>query len=40
VLRIAALVRQLCKVLVTLYDVTIVLPLLIERPGEGGRSAA
>ncbi|HYT16585.1 MAG TPA: hypothetical protein VEL80_09410 [Burkholderiales bacterium] len=25
------LVRQLCKVLVTLYDVTIVLPLLIER---------
>jgi len=23
--------RQLCKVLVTLYDVTIVLPLVIER---------
>jgi hypothetical protein len=32
VLRILGnLVRQLCKVLTTLYDVTIVLPLLIER---------
>jgi len=25
------LVRQLCRVLIALYDVTIVLPLLIER---------
>jgi hypothetical protein len=36
-------VRQLCKVLVTLYDVTIVLPLLIERlvkSARGGGDAA
>jgi len=37
------LVRQLCKVLTTLYDVTIVLPLLIERmvkAARGGGEAA
>jgi len=37
------LVRQLCKVLTTLYDVTIVLPLLIERmvkTARGGGEAA
>src|SRR6266850_597032 len=39
VLRILGnLVRQLCKVLVTLYDVTIVLPLLIERVVKAARS--
>jgi hypothetical protein len=31
------LVRQLCKVLTTLYDVTIVLPLLIERMVKSAR---
>ena len=39
------LVRQFCKVLITLYDVTIVIPLLIERivkasRGGGGDEAA
>jgi len=37
------LVRQLCKVLTTLYDVTIVIPLLIERmvkAARGGGEAA
>jgi hypothetical protein len=34
------LVRQLCKVLVTLYDVTIVLPLLIERLVKATRNGA
>ena len=39
VLRILGnLVRQLCKVLVTLYDVTIVLPLVIERLVKAARS--
>jgi len=39
VLRILGnLVRQLCKVLVTLYDVTIVLPLVIERVVKAARS--
>ena len=36
------LVRQVCKVMITLYDVTIVLPLLIERmvkAARGGDSA-
>jgi hypothetical protein len=32
------LVRQLCKVLTTLYDVTIVIPLLIERMVKTARS--
>ncbi|HMH16547.1 MAG TPA: hypothetical protein VK572_00215 [Burkholderiales bacterium] len=44
VLRILGnLVRQLCRVLTTLYDVTIVLPLLIERmvkAARGGGDAA
>jgi len=37
------LVRQLCRVLITLYDVTIVIPLLIERmvkAARGGGEAA
>jgi hypothetical protein len=34
------LVRQLCRVLVTLYDVIIVLPLLIERVVKATRSGA
>jgi hypothetical protein len=34
------LVRQLCKVLTTLYDVTIVLPLLIERMVKATRGEA
>jgi hypothetical protein len=34
------LVRQLCKVLTTLYDVTIVLPLLIERVVKATRGGA
>jgi hypothetical protein len=33
-------VRQLCKVLITLYDVTIVLPLLIERMVKSARNGS
>jgi len=33
------LVRQLCRVLITLYDVTIVIPLLIERVVKAARSS-
>jgi hypothetical protein len=33
-------VRQVCKVLITLYDVTIVLPLLIERMVKASRGGA
>jgi len=41
VLRILGnLVRQLCRVLTTLYDVTIVLPLLIERMVKAARGGA
>jgi hypothetical protein len=41
VLRILGnLVRQLCRVLTTLYDVTIVLPLLIERVVKAARGGA
>jgi hypothetical protein len=41
VLRILGnLVRQLCRVLTTLYDVTIVLPLLIERVVKAARRGA
>ncbi|HEY6721867.1 MAG TPA: hypothetical protein VI363_09540 [Burkholderiales bacterium] len=41
VLRILGnLVRQLCKVLITLYDVTIVLPLLIERMVKSARNGS
>jgi hypothetical protein len=32
------MVRQLCKVLTTLYDVTIVIPLLIERMVKTARA--
>jgi len=39
VLRILGyLVRQLCRVLIGVYDVTIVLPLLIERVVKATRS--
>jgi transposase len=41
VLRILGhLVRQLCRVLVALYDVTIVLPLLVERFVKAARGGA
>jgi hypothetical protein len=32
------LIRQLCKVLIGIYDVTIVLPLLVERLVKAARS--
>jgi hypothetical protein len=34
------LVRQLCRVLIAVYDVVIVLPLLIERVVKSVRSGA
>jgi len=34
------LVRHLCRVLIALYDVTIVLPLLIERLVKATRAGA
>jgi hypothetical protein len=40
-LRLAGgLIRQLARVLITVYDILIVLPLLVERLVKNGRAAA